>query len=114
MAKPVKNWCKTCMYDDVAECFNGCDGYGTKQKGCRMYDHKKNREKVVIDVIAFEDSGENFFQVFVEDGRRWHNSPKLPPFCVDTSGFFSDSGDLDNWLEDHRCEVDVVHDWRVE
>ena len=65
------------------------------------------KEKLIIDVYQTED-GEQLFLLTPAK-----SVPKIlmPNCCID-SGFFKSEGELNDHLEEHKDEIDLVKDYR--
>ena len=69
---------------------------------------KRTKEKVVIDVIYTEDSGEVYFLAAEKGYKGLH----LPAARQAESGLFLDSDELDIYLEENEESLEVVKDHR--
>lgn len=66
------------------------------------------KERVYIDVILTEDSQEIYFL-----GSQEHikEHPIIADVCT-CSGYFYDQDNLDEFLEEHKKEIEIVEDYR--
>ena len=74
---------------------------------------EKEKERVFIDVYHSEDGGHDIYQLksYGNVLRTWKEYG--PADVTSNGGFFLDSDELDEFLEDHADKIEVVEDFRT-
>ena len=70
------------------------------------------KQRCVVDVWNTED-GNELYQLFVEaKGSKVPSLREIPNACMEGNGFFTDTDELDNFLEENEDTIKIVEDYR--